>query len=898
MKAKLLFALLIFAALIASCAPLPTFVVNSNGDDPDADPNDGVCATANSVCTLRAAILEATALNSPTGSIINFQGVTVINVTSPLPHLTTGGIRIRGEGKVTLDGGQDGECDGLDGLVIEGSNSNAILGLAITGFNNAILIDGNKESASLNLIGDANATGRNILGGNCHGIYIQGQFAGDNWVKGNYIGATATGAAADPNEIGIVLISDTHDNIIGNLTASAVPANVISGNTIGIQIFDSDSNKISGNYIGTTKAGTVALGNGTGINLNPDSNGNAIGQDGSGKGSGNVISGNLGPGIEINSSNNIVSGNFIGTTNTGMAALGNGSYGIHIAIGSGNIIGTNGNGTADDQEGNVISANGALIAYSGLEIEGNNNVVAGNFIGTIKDGTAALGNKGRGVYISGDANRVGTDSNGISDVDETNVISGNANEGIYITSAFNIIAGNRIGTDAAGTIALGNKTDGISIAPSGHFNVIGINGVALPHATGRNVISANGAGGGNYANVHIEGDYNMVSGNYIGPNSTGSASLGNTLYGVQLSNGATGNIIGTNGDGSADGLERNLISGNGYAGVRIFEAFDNMVAGNYIGTNAIGLSALPNALNSTNYGGVYISDGSTGNVIGTNGDGSGDGSEGNVISGNDGHGVEVNGTGADSNVIAGNHIGTDKTGTAGLPNTGQGINIASGPIGTRVGTNVDGVSDALEANVISANGGSGVWILIGDNTQIAGNFIGTDKTGTASLGNNGDGVHLDGSNTGTTNNNDVGGSVEKMNVIAFNQQDGIEVMGYSVYPLSSAFTFNSIFDNEGLGINLGFVDSSFPVTFNDPGDGDIGGNDLLNFPELNTAVASNISIAITGQIIDGLPNKSMLIQFFSNVSCDPSNYGEGQTYIGQKTISTNASGDASFFCEF
>jgi hypothetical protein len=269
-----------------------------------------------------------------------------------------------------------------------------------------------------------------------------------------------------------------------------------------------------------------------------------------------------------------------------------------------------------------------------------------------------------------------------------------------------------------------------------------------------------------------------------------------------------------------------------------------------------------------------------------------------VISGNDGHGIEIFGDGANNNVVAGNYIGTDKTGTAGLPNTGQGIDISSGPSGTRVGTNADGVSDALEANVISANGGAGVWILIGDDTQIAGNFIGTDKGGSAPLGNNGDGVHLDGSNTGTTDDNSVGGSVEEKNVIAFNQQDGIEVSGFSVYPLNSEFTFNTIFDNEGLGINLSAADSVSGVTMNDVGDGDSGGNDLLNFPDLETAIASNASITITGEIIDGLPNKSMVIQFFSNVSCDPSNYGEGQTYIGQKTVSTDGSGDASFSANF
>lgn len=898
MKAKILFAFLFVVALCASCGPMPEFVVNSAADDPDVDLNDDICETANGNCTLRAAIGQATALDSPTGTVIKFQNVTLINVPSELPHLT-GGIRIRGEGKVTLDGGQDGVCGGYDGLVIEGSNSNSVQGLTITGFGNAILIDGYNAPARLNFIGDGTVPGRNVLGGNCHGIYVQGKFASENWIRGNYIGTTAAGTAANPNVVGIVLVSETHENIIGDIVASALPSNVISGNEAGIQIYDSDSNQISSNYIGTTKAGTAALANtGNGIEFLGDSSDNLIGVDSSGKSSGNVISGNQGRGISIRGDDNIVAGNFIGTTNTGMAAVGNGLNGIMIELGSHNVIGTNGDGSADDLEGNVISANGVQIAYAAVEIDGTDNIVAGNFIGTNKDGTAALGNKGDGILLTGDGNRVGTDSNGSADVDETNVISGNENDGIYITSAYNVIAGNRIGTNAAGDAALGNFFYGVYIAKTGHFNMVGINGVALPHATGRNIISANGAAGGNYANVFIQGDYNLVGGNLIGPNANGSASIGSTPYGVTLSDGATGNIIGTNGDGAADASERNLISGNKLIGVRILDGEENHVAGNYIGTDLLGVSAVPNALGSTSYGGVYLGGSAVGNFIGTDGDGNGDAAEGNVISGNDGSGVEINGESATNNVVAGNYIGTDKSGIAPLGNTVIGVNLNSGASGNRIGTNADGVSDDLEANVISANGIGGVWILIGDDNEIAGNFIGTDKGGTAPLPNSGDGVHLNGSNTGTTNNNSIGGSVEKSNVIAFNMQDGVEVMGYTVYPVSNSILFNSIFDNEGIGINLGNVDSSFSVTMNDAGDGDIGGNDLLNFPELQSAQGGGSSITITGQIVDGLPNKTMQLQFFANGSCDPTNFGEGQAFLGGKTVSTNASGDISFSATF
>jgi titin len=895
MRAKILFAILFVAALCASCTPSPTFIVNSAGDESDVNKSDDICGTANGDCTLRAAIEQANATQSPIGLNISFENITLILIPSPLPELTAGGIRINGEGKVTLSGGQSGECiasEGWDGLVIQGSNSNSIKGLVLTGFDNAIVIETSSNPiASLNFIGGTGAGEHNVIGGNCRGIYVEGEGTYGNVVAGNYIGVNAAGTTANPNMVGILLANGTHENIIGTLSATILPGqpiNLISGNEEnGIVLSGSVGNRISGNYIGTSKSGSTALANFySGIFLD-SSTGNIIGVGPDGKGTGNLISSNVSSGIFLqNSVGNSIAGNLIGTSVNGLAALGNGAEGIRILGGSFNVIGANGDGMGEQEEGNLISGNGVQSSNVGVYIESQANVVAGNYIGTNITGAAALGNTNAGISISGSNNRVGTDSDGVADVDETNVISGNGNAGVYISGNFNTISGNRIGTDTTGAAPLGNGASGVILL--GDENLIGIDGVALPHAIGRNIISSNEG-----ANVTIYGNDNMVSGNYIGSNSTGNASLGVSDYGILLWDGADGNLVGTNGDGDADGSERNLISGNTFDGVRIANAYNNQIAGNYIGTNATATTALPNG--ST---GIYFFAAASGNVIGTNGDGAGDAAERNVISGNGSHGIDITDESTNNNIVAGNYIGVAIDGSSALGNMGIGVEILSGPDGTRIGTNADGISDALEANVISANGSAGIWILVANNTKIAGNYIGTDNNGTAPLGNNGDGIHIDGSDTPATNGNLVGGFANKGNVIAFNQQDGIEVSGSIVFPLNNPITYNSIFENEGIGINLVGPNSSSSVTLNDVGDADNGGNELHNFPELETAVANNNSIAVTGQIVDGLPNKSMLIQFFANEGCDPSNYGEGQTYIGQKTVSTNGSGDASFSVNF
>src|SRR5439155_12189877 len=94
--------------------------------------------------------------------------------------------------------------------------------------------------------------------------------------------------------------------------------------------------------------------------------------------------------------------------------------------------------------------------------------------------------------------------------------------------------------------------------------------------------------------LNITGGANtVVAGNYIGTDVTGSIALGNGLSGVLISN-SSSNRIGTNGDGVADAAERNIISGNMLDGVRSETSNDNVIAGNYIGTDPSGTAVVPN----------------------------------------------------------------------------------------------------------------------------------------------------------------------------------------------------------------------------------------------------------------------------------------------------------------
>jgi nitrous oxidase accessory protein NosD len=180
-------------------------------------------------------------------------------------------------------------------------------------------------------------------------------------------------------------------------------------------------------------------------------------------------------------------------------------------------------------------------------------------------------------------------------------------------------------------------------------------------------------------------------------------------------------------------------------GIAIFGpgAVQNQVAGCYIGTNLTGTWALGNDH------GVYVSGAAQYNTIGGT-----TATDRNVLSGNIGAGVAI--VAADSNRVFGNFIGLNRTGTRMLPNSvgvlisdcekcrvgngaENGRNIISG---NRYQEAFDAVLAASSDLACQGPGGpvGGVYVFRGANHRIAGNYIGTDVTGSLPRGNRQTGI--------------------------------------------------------------------------------------------------------------------------------------------------------------
>src|SRR5262249_14619750 len=145
---------------------------------------------------------------------------------------------------------------------------------------------------------------------------------------------------------------------------------------------------------------------------------------------------------------------------------------------------------------NIVSGNGR----GGIFISGQKNLVQGNFVGTDVTGAVDLGNSGDGVSVIGGPHLVGGSGARLRKVN-----AGNTGAGIQIRGQNIVVQGNFIGTNAAGTAALANSGDGVSL--EGTNNVIG--GTI---AGTRNVISGNAGAG-----VMIDGQdakHNAVQGNF------------------------------------------------------------------------------------------------------------------------------------------------------------------------------------------------------------------------------------------------------------------------------------------------------------------------------------------------------------------------------------------------
>lgn len=221
----------------------------------------------------------------------------------------------------------------------------------------------------------------------------------------------------------------------------------------------------------------------------------------------------------------------------------------------------------------------------GFQLFGNgNNIVQGSFLGIDVAGSSALGNSAMGVRPFNSSNN----TIGGSAPETRNLISGNGVCGVELLSGAsdNLVQGNLIGTDAGGLAAVGNAKGICISSPGGSPSANNVVGGTVEAE--RNVISGNGLSGLDITYAPSTG--NLVIGNYIGTDVTGTVSLGNGDRGVII-NGASGNTV-----GGTDPSTRNIISANGSSGVGILGgATGNSVQGNFIGTDVTGTVALGNA---------------------------------------------------------------------------------------------------------------------------------------------------------------------------------------------------------------------------------------------------------------------------------------------------------------
>ena len=617
-----------------------------------------------------------------------------------------------------------------------------------------------------------------------------------------------------------------------------------AGNAIGLTI--GSNNKIQGLTISNFASDGIRI---TGDNniIGMDSDGNNDAQEF------NQIYSNGGNGITVAGLDNKISGNFIGQSVFGTSKP-NAFNGIEVAGASYTLIGTNGDGVSDSIEANAISYN----SHSGIFDHGPYTIVAGNTI---------LNNGQHGLLISlTGAGRVGTNGDGISDQFEGNRISGNHANGIKVFDSDNVtIAGNNIGVNAAGTGVHFNSDYGIYLESS-NSTLIGTDGEGVGAANEGNLISGN-MDGQIYALYTLN---TMIAGNKIGTDITGSASIPSAQgFGIKLENSDSMQTsisrIGTDGDGTGDALEGNLISGNAFHGIQIVNSNSNTIRGNMIGLDAAGTAALQNGGNGI----LLLNSASQNNVIN------------NYISGNTENGVML--YGAINNRIEGNYIGIDLTGTTAIGNTQNGVLIQNSRLNI-VGTDSNGNITDAKSNLISGNGANGVKLDAPtsdtDKNGIYGNRIGTTADGKQPLPNFINGVLLT-AGTKVFDNN------IQANLIAFHPSFAVKLEGDSDNE-GNTIIRNSMLQNYG-GI---FINGAGA---NDNQDHDGGPNERQNYPVLELAERNGnlLGVSLT---LNSSPSTNFNLHFYLTLSCTDyqNDYNQGEFYLGTAAATTDSSGHFFF----
>ena len=495
---------------------------------------------------------------------------------------------------------------------------------------------------------------------------------------------------------------------------------------------------------------------------------------------------------------------------------------------------------------------GNVVAYQ-INITSSGNIIEGNYIGFRADGTAPSGIPSPAQGGPSCINSTTGGSNNLvggTTAAARNVIS-NCRETVNITSgAGNSFQGNYIGTNPAGTAALANYRGILA-----RDTVLTLGGTA-PGAG--NVISATGNPGAQ-GPLEISGTSSVVvQANRFGTTADGMQPIANLGAAIEIFSNEPVTIGGTT------PAARNIVSASPW-GIRVRHDSGGatVIQGNYVGTNAAGTGALPNLESGVLLGGTR------GVVIGGSTAGAG-----NLISGNAKNGLDltggINGTPCRGVIIEGNLIGTDVSGTVALPNLDSGIDF-SVTDNSRIGGTAAGAR-----NVISGNAKNGIIVgFAGTNIgRIQANLIGLNIFGTGALGNGQHGISMN-----SPGGHQIGGREPGAgNFIAFNGGAGIAAPDRDL--IGGPVLSNSIFANRGVGLDRNGDGAT--TNFNQR---------YSQTPEITSVTSSGSETIVNGTLRTTTfgPQGPFTIQFFSNTSPDPTGYGEGQTLVGETTITAGQS---------
>lgn len=413
--------------------------------------------------------------------------------------------------------------------------------------------------------------------------------------------------------------------------------------------------------------------------------------------------------------------------------------------------------------------------------------------------------------------------------------------GIVVAAEGSVIRGNYIGVDLSGIgPGIGNGKGGVVVQASG----VTVGGTTSPD---RNVIGDNHE----FCGVDVQGGTgNVVRGNYIGTDASGTVGLGNQSLlgetpscGVRVEGAAAQTVIG--GSGGA----RNVISGNNVNGVEILAGTDTVVQGNSIGLDAAG-SVLANL-----GAGVLVAGGDRTLIGGTSV------AARNLLSGNfDGAGVRV--TGGEV-AVQGNYIGVGADGLTPRSNN-DGVVVTGGIV-------VVGGTAAGAGNLITGNEATGITLGSGSiGTTVLGNRIGGDQSGGALAHNGAAQVRV----TGSASGNQIG---------SFAPGGGntvLDMSGTGPIVLDGAGTGNTVRGN--------LVQLSGP-TFRTAIDRGAAGITVAGTPQLTAVYTSGTRSQVLGTLA-GLPNTTYALDLYTDAACDSTLHRGVDGYFGSGTVSTDGTG--------